>query len=76
MLDLAKMKALRIKAGLTLDDAAKLAGFKGRQQWHLIESGVRADIRVSTLPKLAKALGCDPCSLLVKEKPAKKGGAK
>ena len=56
MLDCDKVKRLRDKELLTLEEAAKRAGFNSKQQWHAIESGLRADIRLSTLDQVAKAL--------------------
>jgi transcriptional regulator with XRE-family HTH domain len=64
MLDLKKLKSLREKLNLTLEEAAKRAGFTNRQQWYLIESGRRADVRLSTLDNLGKALGLKAKELL------------
>lgn len=71
MLDNGEMKRRREKLGLTMDAAAQLAGFNGRQQWYYIESGSRSDIQLSTLQRIASALQCDPCDLLAKEARAK-----
>ena len=64
MLDLHKMKSLREKLELTMDAAATKAGFSSRQQWYNIESGRRSDVSVSTLEKLAEALGVKAKDLL------------
>lgn len=62
-LNRAEMKRLREKLGLTLDDAAKRAGFNNRQQWYKIESGVVADVTLKTLGRIARALECPPVKL-------------
>jgi transcriptional regulator with XRE-family HTH domain len=64
VLDTEKIKSRREKLGLTMDEAAKVAGFKGRQHWYMIESGRRQNIELETLAALAAALKCDPKSLL------------
>ena len=64
MLDLAKVKRIREKAGLTLEQAAAGAGFGNAQQWYLIESGRRANVTLETLDKMARALGVKPGELL------------
>jgi transcriptional regulator with XRE-family HTH domain len=53
----AKIEKLRKKAGLTKEEAAKKAGFKEAQRWHDLEVGRFPDPRISTLEKVAKALG-------------------
>ena len=58
MLDIGKMKALREEKGLTQEEAARRAGLTTRQQWNRIETGQSADVTMSTLDKIAKALGC------------------
>jgi transcriptional regulator with XRE-family HTH domain len=69
MLDTAKVRKLRIKSGMTLDEAAERAHFVNRQQWYLIESGQRANITLETLFKIASALGVEASELL--KRPAK-----
>ena len=64
MLDCKKMRALRERQELSQEDAAKAAGMSGRQQWYLIESGTRADVTLTTLDKIAKALGVKAKDLL------------
>ncbi len=64
MLNTGKVKLLREKLGLTMEAAATRAGFSGRQQWWLIESGKRSDVTMTTLGKLARALECKPKDLL------------
>jgi transcriptional regulator with XRE-family HTH domain len=67
MLDTDKIKAAREAAGLTMEAAARRSGFTNRQQWFLIESGKRTDVKVSTLTKIARAIGVDPCELLAQD---------
>ena len=65
MLDLVKIKARRMELGLSQAEAAKRAGLGGsRQHWSNIETGAKADVTMTTLGKLAKALRCRPADLL------------
>lgn len=65
MLDVAKIKAKREALGLSQAQAAEKAGFGGgRQQWSNIETGTKADVTMTTLGKIAKALKCKPAELL------------
>lgn len=64
MLDHDKVRRLREKMDISQGEAAKRAGMSGRQQWYLIESGTRSDVTMTTLGKLAKALGCKPKDLV------------
>jgi transcriptional regulator with XRE-family HTH domain len=69
----AEVKRRRELLTFTLDEAARRAGFKGPQarvQWHDIESGKKADPRISTVERVAAALGCLVDDLLVKDKAA------
>ena len=64
-LDVAKLKARREKLNMSQADAAAAAGFGGgRQQWSNIETGAKADIAISTLDRMAKALSCKAKDLL------------
>lgn len=63
-IDNEKIKAIREKRGMTLDQAAKAAGLKNRQQWHQVESGARDNATIATLEKMAKALGVKAKDLL------------
>jgi transcriptional regulator with XRE-family HTH domain len=63
-LDLKKLRQLREDANLTMEQAAKLAGFPNRQRWYDVESGRKSNIKLSTLDSIAKALGCLPKDLL------------
>jgi DNA-binding Xre family transcriptional regulator len=64
MFDYAKMKRLREKLKLTQEEAAQQGGLTGRQQWCDIESGRRPKITLTTLDKIAAALGCKPKDLM------------
>ena len=69
MLDTAKLKALREKRGLTQEQAALAAGLSetersARQRWNAIESGRRPSINLTTLDKIARALGVKARDLL------------
>jgi transcriptional regulator with XRE-family HTH domain len=67
MLDTAKIKTLREKLGLTMEQAAERAGFTSRQQWYNVESGIAGGekgITLATLDAIAKALGCKGKDLL------------
>jgi transcriptional regulator with XRE-family HTH domain len=63
-LDIEKVKTLRTKKGLSLEQAAIAAGFKDRQAWHRIESGASANVTLETLENIAKALGVSAKSLI------------
>jgi transcriptional regulator with XRE-family HTH domain len=64
MLDTKKMRELREKSGLTQAQAAERAGWPDKQFWWHIESGDRADVTLSVLARIAKALKCKPRDLL------------
>lgn len=64
VLDTEKLRRLRISKNLSMEQAALSAGLAGRQSWYEIESGRKADVRVSTLEALSRALGCKPADLL------------
>lgn len=64
MVDLAKVKRLREKAGLSQAAAAKLASIGSAQAWNNIESGRKANVTVDTLNKIAKALNVRAKNLL------------
>jgi transcriptional regulator with XRE-family HTH domain len=64
MLNHEKMKGLRKKLKLTQAQAAEKAGLAGRQQWNDIESGRRSTVTLTTLEKIATALGVKPKDLL------------
>ena len=63
-LNLDKIRALREKLGLTMEQAARLAGFPGRQRWYEIEAGRRGDVKLSTIEAVARALGVQARDLL------------
>jgi transcriptional regulator with XRE-family HTH domain len=62
-LDVEQIKAIRTRLRLTQEAAAAAAGIGNRQKWSDIEGG-RTDVRVSTLDRLAKALGVRASELL------------
>ncbi len=64
MLDIAKIKSLREKAGLSVADAARAAGLKSRQHWQGVESGTAANPTLQTIEAIAKALGVKAKDLL------------
>lgn len=55
-IDIEKMKSLRLKLGLSQDEAAKAAGFANRQAWSLIETGRRGNPQLDTLERIAAVL--------------------
>lgn len=60
---LARIRELREAKGLTQEAFAEKAGLAYKYYQH-VEAGRRRDIRLSTLVKLAKALGLEPWQLL------------
>lgn len=64
MIDIAKIKQLREKLGLTQQEAAEKAGLATRQAWHSIESGRQPNLGVLMLEKVAKVLGARAKDLL------------
>jgi transcriptional regulator with XRE-family HTH domain len=62
--DLDKLKKWR--GDRTYDEVAKLCGMS-RSMFFMIESGDRSDIRISTLGKIARAMGVEPEALLKEE---------
>jgi transcriptional regulator with XRE-family HTH domain len=65
MLNVEKIRALREKKGLTLQEAADAAGLKFRQRWARIESGDMTNVKLDTLYAIAGALGVKPKDLLL-----------
>ncbi len=66
MVDTGKIKSLRVKLGLSQQQAADAAGMGGgRQQWGDLELG-RKTPTLDTLARVASALGVEPADLLVK----------
>ena len=63
MIDGATVRRLRSELKLSQDDLAQRVGVT-RVSISDIERGVRSDMRVSTLSKLAKALGVSPSALI------------
>src|SRR5438094_505298 len=70
LLDVAKMRKIRLARGLSQEEAAKRAGIRGgKARWANIETGRRANITMDTLARIAAALECDPTELLSPQKP-------
>lgn len=68
-LDLAaRLRALRLAAGLSRQDLAERAGLSERSVRD-IENGRRARVQDKTVMLLAEALGCDPAKLVVLPEP-------
>jgi transcriptional regulator with XRE-family HTH domain len=65
-LDTHKLRALRVGRGWTYAEAAERAGMTNRQRWYAVESGQRADPSISTVERMARALGVTVDDLLVK----------
>jgi transcriptional regulator with XRE-family HTH domain len=64
MLDLDRMEALREKLGISMEEAARRAQLSGgRKQWWNIVRGT-GDVRLSTLERVAAALGVKAKDLL------------
>ena len=64
ILDCGKIKGFREARKLSQEEAAKLAGLAGRQNWNEIEGGRRTNITMDTLERVAKALGVKAKDLL------------
>lgn len=65
-----KIRELRERTGMTLDEAARKVGFKTRQQWYALENGGRRNVQSDTLLALSRALGV-PMEELMKDEPKK-----
>lgn len=64
-MDHAKIKTLRENQRLTQEEAAIRGGLPGgRSAWNRIESGKQSSVTVTTLEKIAKALGVHARDLL------------
>nr|MBA2632940.1 helix-turn-helix transcriptional regulator [Chloroflexota bacterium] len=64
VLDIEKVRELRLKRGLSQAEAAAAAGLAGRQRWYEIESGTKSNITIDTLNRVAAALGVKARDLL------------
>ena len=58
-----RIRRRRHDLGLSMAQAARRASMS-RQQWQEIEGGANTDIRLSTLSRIADALGVEPVDLL------------
>lgn len=63
-LDNAKIRKLRLAAGLTLAEAATRAGIGRPQMWSDIEQGRRKNLTIDTLERIARVLNVRPGELL------------
>lgn len=63
-IDLDKIKTLRTKKGWSFANAAEAAQLSNRQHWYQIESGLKSNITIDTLEKMAVALGVKAKDLL------------
>jgi DNA-binding XRE family transcriptional regulator len=69
MINIDMIKAKRKKAGLSMQEAAELAGLAGRERWNQLENGpATQDPRVSTMQAIAIALKCTVDELLLPPK--------
>ena len=66
---LERLRLLREKCGLTQEAFAERAGLQYKH-YQAVEAGRKPDLRISTLEKLAKALGLEPWELLYPTLPA------
>jgi transcriptional regulator with XRE-family HTH domain len=64
MLDFVKIRAIRMRQGLTQEAAAKRAGLPSRATWNDIEKGRRINITMETLDAIAEALKVKPAELI------------
>jgi transcriptional regulator with XRE-family HTH domain len=80
--DVKAIRDAREAQGLTLDEAAKRAGFVNdagtvqRQNWYRLESGHRREVSADTLYRIAKALRRRMEDLLIDEADAEKRDAR
>lgn len=63
-IDVDKIKTLREKLGLSMQEAAVKAGLKTRQAWNRIEAGGQPNLGVQYLERVADALGVKARDLL------------
>ena len=72
---LERLRTLRSEHGLTQEQFAEKAGLTYKH-YQAVEAGRKRDMRLSTLCRLAAALGLEPHQLLMVEQPPSKAGAK
>lgn len=63
-LDTKRIKQLRLKLGLSQDDAAHRAKLSGKQAWSRIENGGQPKLGLHILEQVAHALEVHPRDLL------------
>jgi transcriptional regulator with XRE-family HTH domain len=59
-----RIKTLRKKKGLTMEQAARAAGLKTRQAWARIEAGGQPNLGIQLLARVAGVLGVKAKDLL------------
>jgi transcriptional regulator with XRE-family HTH domain len=64
VLDIDKLKALRLARGWDQAEAARRAGLGNKARWSDIESGRRKNVTMGTLDAIAKAFGVKPQELI------------
>lgn len=62
--DRLKIKQLREKLGLSMEEAAQRAEMGGKQNWYGVESGTRDNVTIETLERMARVLGVKAKALL------------
>jgi transcriptional regulator with XRE-family HTH domain len=72
MINREEIKRRREAIGLTLDEAAKRAGFGQRQRWYAIESGRGSNLAAESLYAVAGVLGCTMEDLMIRPMPKKR----
>lgn len=68
MVNRAAIKLRREALGYTFEEAARQAGWKGKQRWYAIESGARPNLSADTLYLVARALACSMDELMLPPK--------
>lgn len=66
-IDHTRVRGLRVRGGLSIQDATRRAGFRARSNWTRIENGRRANPTVQTANAVALALGVKLDDILIKE---------
>jgi transcriptional regulator with XRE-family HTH domain len=66
VLDTDYIRRRRKSLKLSQEQAARAAKLGSRTHWNRIETGARSNIKLATLGRIAKVLGCDVAELLAK----------
>ena len=64
-LNAAMIRKLRLRRGLTQQQAASAAGWANRAHWNGLERGTRPNPTLDTIETAARVLGCKPADLLL-----------